>query len=358
MSKNINWNLFYKYVTGICTEKEQNEINKLLATDPSHKTALDDVKKIWETSDFLGMDHVDDHIDLEKEWVTMQRKMHAPESPKILKLQKLHRSYERSRAKRSRQIIWQVTRVAALIALTIGAAYLMSQFFYTNQTDVAETESELREIYTEPRQLAGVTLRDGSSVNLSVDSKIRLSETFNKNTRTIFLDGQAYFDIKHFPNRPFIVKTRNADINVLGTAFSVRAYPDDLNIQVVVESGSVAMSSTLDTNERPVFLEAGELGELDMESGRIRVSRVETKDYLGWLDGRLVFRDTKLIDVGRDLERWFGIEFYIHDEVLKSRRLTAVLDNRSLSNVLDVISIAMEIYYEYDEDNKRVILGL
>lgn len=357
MNKDINWSLLYKYVAGICTEKEHNDIKTWLSSDPSHKTVLEDVKKIWETSDFLGMDHVDDHLDLENEWARMQQKMQSTGAPKQLKLQKYQRSYDKSGTKRSKEVVWQISRVAALIALTIGVAYLMSQFFYNDQYDLAETESELREIYTEPRQLAGVTLRDGSRVNLSVDSKIRLSESFNANSRTVYLDGQAYFDVNHQPDRPFIVKTGNTEIKVLGTGFSVRAYPDDSNIQVVVQSGSVALNSNLDTSTESVVLKAGELGEMDVESGFVNVIQVDVKDYLGWLEGRLVFKDAKLTHVSRDLERWFGVEFYINDEALKSRRLTAVLDNRSLRNVLDVISVSMELYYEYDEDQKRVVLG-
>jgi transmembrane sensor len=141
----------------------------------------------------------------------------------------------------------------------------------------------------------------------------------------------------------------------VGTDFTVRSYSDDDYVQLVVVSGTVAMESRIGNGKREKVLTNGQMGLLNKMTGELTVRQVDADRYLGWMDGRIIFDETPLSQVSRDLERWFGIDMEIGDTSLENLRLTAELSSRSLSHVLSVISHTLEVEYEMDDD--RVLIN-
>jgi transmembrane sensor len=355
MNQNNIWSLIGKQLAEEITPGESEQLQKWLSEDPSHQIILNDVQKIWETSNRLISDPEHSHLDMESEWLQIQQKLNLQKKTVSKTSDKYYHTHIRSNHKKSDYVAWQFIRVAALILIMFGGAVWLSQYFGESPREIAGMEPQFREISTQPRQLAGITLTDGSKVNLSVVSKVRLSETFNRDIREVFLEGQAYFDVIRDPDIPFIVKTRHTNLKVLGTDFTVKAYPDDEIVQVVVAGGSVLMESE-NYPENYVIINPGEMGTMIIETGNIVITEIDAEDYLGWLEGRLVFNDVALAEVVRDLERWFEVDFEIRKDFLKTRRLTAVLNNRSLLNVLDIMSLTLDITYHFENDENRVVI--
>src|SRR5699024_5422197 len=131
-------------------------------------------------------------------------------------------------------------RVAAIILVTSLASVLAYQNLYHQPETVTPA---LREISMEKGQRGNITLSDGTKVTLNADSKIILLEVVQSNKREITLRGEAFFEVTHNPDRPFIINTGQAVVEVLGTSLDVRSYPDDESVQVVVSDGRVSLSA-------------------------------------------------------------------------------------------------------------------
>ncbi len=357
MMQEINWNRITKYLASETTPDENREIEAWIAEDPSRKQEIDELRKMWDTSDYLAKVRSPEEMELENDWERLLKDMRSSKRVRKTRFPKgFSKVHDLSGMVKRRSGAWQFLRVAAVIIVMFGGAILLSHLLYSPEVYVEEQESHIREVFTEPSQLANITLRDGSVARLGVDSRLIISEGYNSEDRKVFVQGQVYFDVTHDHERPFIVETGQARLEVLGTDFSVRAWPEDEKIQVAVAGGSVSMSSLGNSDQEGIILREGELGLLDKVSGELTSRQVDTQQYLSWLDGRIVFEDVKLHQVGRDLERWFDITIDFQNEEVANRRLTAVLNNRSIDNVLDVIGVTLGIDYLIEQDSKLVII--
>lgn len=193
---------------------------------------------------------------------------------------------------------------------------------------------------TAPGQRAEVLLRDGTRVRLAPASQLRVATDYGIGRRDVYLDGEAYFDVTHDERRPFTVFTANASAQDLGTQFSVRSYPGEGAVEVVVREGSVALSGV-----GP--LEAGDVGRLTAK-GRTDVRRgVDADSALGWLDGRLVFHDAPLADVLRDVGRWYDVEVSA-EPALAALPFTGTLAGGSADAAVELVAATLGLRVEHD----------
>lgn len=142
-----------------------------------------------------------------------------------------------------------------------------------------------------------ITLSDGSTATLNTSTAIAVDFSGGRR-RVTLLDGEAYFDVRHDPSRPFVVAGHFAQVEVKGTAFSVRAENDQDT--VVLERGRVEVSGEAGHE----FLAPGQM-IVASASGLSAVERADIDKSLAWRNGRIVFRDRPFRDALGDLERYF-----------------------------------------------------
>ena len=118
---------------------------------------------------------------------------------------------------------------------------------------------------------------------------------------------------------------------------------------VVVREGSVALGPEHQTGGPPATLQSGDLGRLGERADRIQTRRVNADDYLGWVEDRLVFRNTPFPEVARRLERWYNVEVRLEDESLADRHLTATFHDASPRSVAEVIATTLRIQHQMEE---------
>ena len=347
------WILITRYLSGECSKQERILVEKWIKSDPEIKQSFDRLQQIWKVSDRFQNYSRRYKMDIESEWKRLSFKINSLEvqSNENEKKSTWKLLVGKSSGKASPLI--QLLRVAAIILVMLGGGYVLTQVLYiAPEPAVTELESDphFREIATSTSQLAGVELTDGSKVNLSVESSLRLSNQYNRIKREVYIDGHAYFDVLSDPDRPFVVETSHAILTVLGTDFTVRSYPDDDYVQLVVVSGTVSLESRVGNGRMQENLSKGQMGLLNKMTGELTVKQVKADRFLGWMNGQIIFDETPLWQVSRDLERWFGVTIEISDAPLRNLRFTAELSSRSLSHVLSVISHALEVEYEMDED--------
>jgi ferric-dicitrate binding protein FerR (iron transport regulator) len=256
-------------------------------------------------------------------------------------------------AKTGFNLRWLV-RAAAMFILPVITAFAM--YLYMSKDHVIAGAPLI--VAVERGQKANITLPDGSKAWLNSQSKLTYSSDYNVENRKLQLDGEAYFEVAHNPEKPFIVKSNDIEIEALGTAFGVKAYNEDNIISSILMQGKVRVTtpdgaSILMPNERIVY---------DKTARKKSQSKVaNATDFTGWIHNELRFENESLEEIAKNIQRIYNIEIIFASEELKNQRYTGTVNNNSLENVLNIITLTSPVSFEIDKqkvtfyENKRLI---
>lgn len=188
-------------------------------------------------------------------------------------------------------------------------------------------------VYTTTTERDTVTLDDGTTVIMNVNSELRYAQSSTK--RSVELEGMAYFDVARDENKPFVIVAGEGEVTVLGTKFTVENIEDRERICVSVNEGKVK----LEVGDHSVQLMANDIA-LWTEDGHIRVDRKESHDNSSWLNDYITLSDASLDDVMDKLLRHYPEIIGVKDESQPDTiRVTTTFDSQSLSSVLDELTI-------------------
>lgn len=188
-------------------------------------------------------------------------------------------------------------------------------------------------VYTTTTERDTVTLDDGTTVIMNVNSELRYAQSSTK--RSVELEGMAYFDVARDESKPFVIVAGEGEVTVLGTKFTVENIEDRERICVSVNEGKVK----LEVGDHSVQLMANDIA-LWTEDGHIRVDRKESHDNSSWLNDYITLSDASLDDVMDKLLRHYPEIIGVKDESQPDTiRVTTIFDSQSLSSVLDELTI-------------------
>lgn len=344
MGDPIDWNLLARYLADACSPAEVRAVDAWLEADPTRRQLIDELETIWAAAD-LPAAALDDAT-LEADWNRLAVAIDQSETPAAPPSSTPHRDRSPRRPRSRRTQAPSLHR--ALYALLAGLLLAGGLWFGLERWKLpADAYTTFREVVAERGERANLQLVDGTKVTLNVDSRLKMPASFEGETRPVYLEGEAYFDVATDSTRPFIVHANDAVINVHGTAFNVRSYPEDRRVQVAVVEGAVSLRPQKSTPEEVgARLESGQVGRLDENDSRVQLHTADNiEPLLGWMEGRLVFEDATLQEITARLERWYNLQFEVADPALDTLRLTANLKSRSVQNVLDVISASLDLQY-------------
>ena len=339
MDDDMNWERLARYVAGECSPDEAVEVERWIGRDASRRAAATDMRTIWTNAEVgpAGWD-------AEGAWRAVESRLNATSSPAAAPAR---RAAPRFRiAPRSPLSIG--LRVAAAAAIVAGAGLLGIHLRRSANEPVAGPPVAMREYVTPRGQRADFNLPDGTHVVLSVASRLRVPVGYGAGARPrdVYLEGEAYFEVTHDERRPFAVHTASAVARDLGTRFGVRAYPDEVGMQVAVAEGTVALRQAAADQGGERRLTARQLGQLD-QAGVITVqSGVDLDRYLAWTDGRLVFDNTPLREALPQLGRWYDLDFRLGDSSLGVLPLTATFTNQPTDDVLQLLALTLGLREE------------
>lgn len=202
-----------------------------------------------------------------------------------------------------------------------------------------------------------VVLADKSEVWLNSGSKFIYPTKFGKNTREVFLEGEALFDISHNNKQPFKVITAAIEVKVLGTVFNVSAYADDALTSTVLESGSVEISyksSTLSGKSR-LKIVPGTLAEYNVSLKSIAQKQVDTQYYTSWHKGILIYQNEPLGNIVKKLSRYYNKTITLGNEDLANDTFSGKLDlKEDVEKVLGTIAFVSSLKIE-SKNNELII---
>ena len=238
-------------------------------------------------------------------------------------------------------------RVAAMFVLPVITAVAM--YFYRAPD---ETIPGQLVVAVERGQKANITLPDGSKVWLNSQSRLTYSTNFNVKQRELQLDGEAYFEVAHNPDKPFIVRSNDISVRALGTAFGVKAYNEDLLISSILMKGKVLVT----TPDGETIMKPNERIMYDKTTHKkVQSTVTNATDFTGWIHNELRFEDESLADIAKTVQRIYNVDVIFASEKLKYQRYTGTINNNSLENVLNIISLTSPVSFQIN--NQRVTLS-
>ncbi|HEY9489854.1 MAG TPA: FecR domain-containing protein, partial [Chryseosolibacter sp.] len=259
------------------------------------------------------------------------------------------KSLTNSKNMRHRVALW--LKIAASVSFLLMATFLVKR--YDINQPVRAIFSGTQEQTTHKGERTIISLEDGTKIWLNVDSRIRYPETFEgKDSREVYLEGEAFFDVTENKAKPFIVRTEGVRIVVLGTTFNVKSYEKEDQIQTTLIKGKVTIES-IEEQPKVVSLAPNQMATYHKESKNIVLNTEKDLETLaGWKDGRLIFVDKPLSEIVIALERWYDIRIKVEDEKSLKCHFSAKVENLSLDEVLELFKASEGIDYTI---NDRVV---
>lgn len=196
-----------------------------------------------------------------------------------------------------------------------------------------------------PKMDYKLMLADGTEVWLNATTKLRFPFKFTGDKREVYLEGEAYFNVAKNAAQPFIVHTEKTDIQVMGTTFNVSAYKNSITSTSLI-TGAVASK----TGTAQVVLKPGQEAVLN-KNNKFDVKEFDSEEVLAWMRGIYIFQNTSLQDIGRVIERWYGVKVIFDNPDIAAKKFTGGLEKmHQLDYFLETLKIVGSIEHSYDKD--------
>jgi len=183
------------------------------------------------------------------------------------------------------------------------------------------------------------TLDDGSVVYLACQSEISFLPGFSPHERRVILKGEAFFDVAHDPDQPFIVEAGNATIQVIGTSFNVKSF-ENMQVELFVEEGLVNVKAA-GLKDDPVLVLPGEL--LSISNAEMTKTKPGELSLTLWRQNRMHFKDETLANIVQVINRNYGSKLVLENDLVRQRRMTVTFYNNSVQGIVDLITLSMNL---------------
>jgi len=284
------------------------------------------------------------------------------------------------------RIIRRTLQTAATVAIIFLGGALTSYFMLKPAIDRAEelavfTGSEYKVVV--PRgSKSTISLPDGSIVTINAASKITYATDYGFSSREISLEGEAYFDVKTNPEKPFTVHTSHLDIQAFGTAFNVKAYLEDPTIVTTLERGELKVNSRNDHSldillnpkqnvvyykNEPIASKQGNTSKQETTTNSIALSSPEsdipavtvTNDvrislYTSWKDPEWLIESQTFGELAGSLERRYNIRIIFGSNDLKKYRFSGTIRNETIEQMLNALTITAPMKYTIEQGVVRL----
>ena len=186
-----------------------------------------------------------------------------------------------------------------------------------------------------------VMLADGTKVWLNSASRLIYPQSFMGKERRVVLSGEAFFDVTHDAERPFVVETSRMNVKVLGTRFNVNDYDDNEEVSTTLVNGSVEIISGDQQAFRLVPGEQAYGKENELEKREVNV-----RLYTSWIDGKFLFNNTELEEIAKQISRWYDVEIFFSSESVKKVRFTgAIVKFKPLEDLVRMIESTSQVRF-------------
>lgn len=247
--------------------------------------------------------------------------------------------------KARRKSLWiRVSAVAASVALLLGITN-----YFSYRQGYKHLNSQIVQQTNPLGMQSSITLSDGTKVFLNAGTTLSYPTAFVSKNRRVEVTGEAFFDVAHDTSRPFIVKTGNLNVRVLGTKFNVKSYQEENNIEVTLEEGKVEVG--MEGQRTCHQVKPGQQLSYDKTMQMFRSRQVNLNHYIIWKEGKFYFESMTFENIIRQLERRFDVDIQIVSDDLKKTVFTGdFVRGENLEQILRVMTADKRIRYKIDGD--------
>lgn len=195
-----------------------------------------------------------------------------------------------------------------------------------------------------------ITMPDGTSVWLNAMSSLKYPLVFDKKERKVFLTGEGYFEVAK-ASRPFVVKTADQEVEVLGTHFNINAYDDENVTRTTLLEGAVNVRE-----EKTGSIKSLTPGrQVLLKSGRMQVQEVDTELVVAWKNGTFNFNRETLESIMRQVSRWYDVEVEYRDEAVKKELLSGSVSRfKNAGELIQVLSLTKVVHFKIE--GRRIVV--
>jgi len=307
-----------KYLAQEMTVSEAKEFETIVNSHPENMVLVEDFRRDWKQIGNITMKKPN----VDKAWQNLSGKLKEEDLVGSVNVRPLFNQ------------MWLRATAAVVVILVATSAFLFTNLL--NQSVTIQSSAE-------PTTLVH-SLTDGSVIYLEPNTTITYAKRFGRRSRSISLDGDAFFEVAHNTQIPFVVETTNAQVQVLGTSFTVRAGKDSI-FEVLVQTGSVNVESKARKAKGVVALAGDRVTLANSELTKISgVVSPESK----YKTSRLQFKDEQLSSIVQVLNKTFGSNIIVDTYQVGSRRLTVTFVDSSIDSMVEVICAALGLEAKYE----------
>jgi transmembrane sensor len=264
-------------------------------------------------------------------------------------------------------------QLAKYAAVFISAVIITSAVYYFLAFQKEAVPPILNEITVPVGSKTMITLSDNTKIWLNSGSKLTYFNYSDFEKREVYLEGEAFFDVTENKHKPFIVKTSDIQVKVLGTKFNVKSYPEENYIETTLITGLIEieeistakeqkMNITLHPNQKATFtrttrkLALDDVSQEKMTPRPIRkisiIEKIDPEPITSWKDNKLIFNNELFKSLLPKLERWYNVDIQLEDTVINNYRYTGLFEKETVEQALDALKLATPFEYSI---NKNVI---
>jgi len=351
--KNGIHELLTKYLQGEADQDERIKARLWINQNSDNKKYFDELKDIWEASRIVSSTQL---FDIQKSLANTKFKIAS----------KLNLQYSDGKIK----LLKELLKIAAVFILAFIIGGIIFNWYNVPKDLISQKTYTIIEVPLGSK--SKVTLPDGSIVWINAGSSIKYVTNSFISKRDIYLEGEAFFEIKKNNQNQFSVITSDINITALGTSFNVKAYKDEDEIETTLVKGKVSIEkrdesgkskqiAILSPNQKAIYIKSE--NKLDLNTGNkitknkqvikplklkekiIIKHNINTELSTSWKDNRWIFKDENLKSLASKIERRYDVTIIFEDKSLHDYMFSGTLENETLEQLLQVIRLTAPIDY-------------
>jgi transmembrane sensor len=316
------YNLIIRFLRHETSAEEIQILEQWLSEDASHRILFHEINTGFQSL----AENERDYKHIEDIWLSLSEKIETADDHK--KPQVIVPAYT--------GFSWY--KIAASVSILLIAGFAIWKYIQPDL--ISRSPSLVTEQAADSKKL--VTLMDGTKVWLNANSSIQYDENFGKDTRTVLLKGEAFFDVTK-TGIDFIVKTSNFNIRVKGTKFNVTAFNNDVSECATLEEGRVVLQ--VKGSKEAFDMKPGDQVTFNHQSNAVSRSVVRPSSYSLWKEDPLKFRNAALKDILTEIQTRYGVTIRVHASGVIHEKLSMTLHEETLEEAMELIGIATSLKY-------------
>ncbi|WP_288206465.1 FecR domain-containing protein [uncultured Parabacteroides sp.] len=324
--------LLQKYIKNQCSEQELHALLHWLKSPDNHAELDLVVKPLWET------------IDKNMSRPEGEREKELHEEVSLLLSEAKEKDTSTSKPGfRSKKRLNVFSRVAVILILVFSVTFGLLKVLDRPSPQITYTEKR-----SDKGEKKNILLADGTKIILNSDTKLRIPSDFNQEERVIEMEGEGFFDVTPNPDKPFIIKSGEAQVKVLGTSFNFKSYKEDDFIKLTVSTGKVRVNVA--DQDLQLSVSPNEHLSVNKVDGNVSKETIQENNYIKWIQGSLYFNKEPIREVIKTINRTYNRKVILQCKHC-DYKITGTHDNKSIEAVIEAICFTTGLHSRQEGDN-------